>query len=590
MAFSTGSFLLDLFGIVTALIAVGFVYFKWSYQYWKRRNLPYLEPSIPFGSHLFNIGGKKWRNLRTKLTPTFTSGKLKSMFPILVDCGILLEKYFEESIGGKEAVDIKDVLEPNSPFREYGKKIFEDSKLVTLKMTFAMSFPNVARALGVTVTPKDVSQFFTKVVEDAVTYREKNNYVRKDFLQLLIDIKNNKEQENGSQAQSFVFFIAGFETSSTTMTFALFELATHPEIQKKVREEINTVLAKHNNQITYDSLSDLKYMGQVIDEKMLKEMDFRDIPPMKVAGDFGENWRFWRQRFQTSLRRYLEETTQRAQSLTLIGEGGMWIFNTFTFAIDETNKIKQLLEKFEAHFSPRKNLRYLRHKFLTCKQVEDESIKQFITELKILTLACELGELRDSLVKDLLICGLKSEPLREKLLQDDPEILDDAVKMCINMEQTRERNREITIINEVNEIETLRLYPPLPMLLRLCVEDYKVPGEDVVIEKGTRVIIPICGIHYDEDYYKNPEVFDPERFSEENKKTLNRYTHLPFGEGPRICIGERFGLMQTKIGLTCILRKFTVKLNERTKVPLKMSRNTFITTAEGGIWLDIKEL
>lgn len=68
-------------------------------------------------------------------------------------------------------------------------------------------------------------------------------------------------------AQSFVFFLAGFETSSTTMTFALYELAIHQDLQDKVREEIEQVLAKHNGQMTYDSLSELKYMSQVIDGK-----------------------------------------------------------------------------------------------------------------------------------------------------------------------------------------------------------------------------------------------------------------------------------------------------------------------------------
>lgn len=66
-------------------------------------------------------------------------------------------------------------------------------------------------------------------------------------------------------AQCFVFFIAGFETSSTTMTFALYELAQHQDIQDKVRAEIKTVLARHDDQVTYDSLSELKYMQQVID-------------------------------------------------------------------------------------------------------------------------------------------------------------------------------------------------------------------------------------------------------------------------------------------------------------------------------------
>lgn len=74
-------------------------------------------------------------------------------------------------------------------------------------------------------------------------------------------------------------------------------------------------------------------------------------------------------------------------------------------------------------------------------------------------------------------------------------------------------------------------------LTRQCIQDYKVPNTDAIIEKGTTVIIPTYGLNYDEEYYPNPENFDPERFSTENKHARSSYTHLPFGEGPRLCIG-----------------------------------------------------
>jgi len=70
-------------------------------------------------------------------------------------------------------------------------------------------------------------------------------------------------------AQAFVFFIAGFETSSTTMQFALFELSLHPEIQEKTREEILRVLAKHDGKITYESIYEMEYLGRVIDGKLI---------------------------------------------------------------------------------------------------------------------------------------------------------------------------------------------------------------------------------------------------------------------------------------------------------------------------------
>lgn len=66
-------------------------------------------------------------------------------------------------------------------------------------------------------------------------------------------------------AQCFVFFIAGLETSSTTVTFTLFELSRHLDIQEKVREELLAVLQKYENNICYDAVKDLEYMQQVID-------------------------------------------------------------------------------------------------------------------------------------------------------------------------------------------------------------------------------------------------------------------------------------------------------------------------------------
>ncbi|KAJ8940734.1 hypothetical protein NQ318_005485 [Aromia moschata] len=96
---------------------------------------------------------------------------------------------------------------------------------------------------------------------------------------------------------------------------------------------------------------------------------------------------------------------------------------------------------------------------------------------------------------------------------------------------------DVNIINTgVVARKTLRMYPPLSFVTRTCVKDYKVPDEDLVIDKGTRVFIPIRGIHYDERHFIDPEVFDPERFNEANKKKIQQYSYLPFGEGPRICI------------------------------------------------------
>ena len=86
--------------------------------------------------------------------------------------------------------------------------------------------------------------------------------------------------------------------------------------------------------------------------------------------------------------------------------------------------------------------------------------------------------------------------------------------------------------------ETLRKYPPVQVLLRICTNPYRLPGTDVDLEKGIQIFIPVMGLHYDPKYYPQPERFDPERFSDKEKKNRPQYSYLPFGEGPRICIGE----------------------------------------------------
>ncbi len=84
----------------------------------------------------------------------------------------------------------------------------------------------------------------------------------------------------------------------------------------------------------------------------------------------------------------------------------------------------------------------------------------------------------------------------------------------------------------------MRKYPGVPMLLRTCTKDYQVPDSKFVIERGTLVYIPIYGLHHDPQYFPDPEKFDPDRFSEAGKASRPYYAYLPFGEGPKICIGK----------------------------------------------------
>ena len=340
------------------------VYYIWAFQYWKRRNLPFLQPQIPFGNvpnpftckehmgitmqkvykemkkrkwkhggvyqlttpiyvvvdldfvknimakdfeyfgdrgtyynekddpvsaHLFAMAGSKWKNLRTKLTPSFTPGKIKAMFQILLECEAKLQEKMLLEYNKKQPINIKDVLncftieiivscvfglacktdkDETSPFKMYGEHLFSSASFV--KIVFASTCPDLARRLGVRLTPKAASDFFLQVAQKCVAYRENNNRGHNDFLQLLVDMKNNNvltlEQ---IAAQIFVFFLAGFETSANLTTFVLYELSKNQDIQEKARAEIETVLIKSGGKITYESLQDLKFVSQIIDGDFL---------------------------------------------------------------------------------------------------------------------------------------------------------------------------------------------------------------------------------------------------------------------------------------------------------------------------------
>jgi cytochrome P450 family 6 len=91
--------------------------------------------------------------------------------------------------------------------------------------------------------------------------------------------------------------------------------------------------------------------------------------------------------------------------------------------------------------------------------------------------------------------------------------------------------------------ETLRKYPPVTFLTRKCNKDYRIPGTDLVLEKGVQVVVPVLGLHHDPKYFPHPEEFLPERFTDSSNNNNNNnnqrpnYVYLPFGEGPRVCIG-----------------------------------------------------
>jgi cytochrome P450 len=115
-----------------------------------------------------------------------------------------------------------------------------------------------------------------------------------------------------------------------------------------------------------------------------------------------------------------------------------------------------------------------------------------------------------------------------------------------------EHIERLTLVQQVLK-ESMRLYPPVPMMSRQAVVDAPLGAHE--IRAGTSVVIPIYAIHRHARRWERPHAFDPGRFSPEREAKLARYQYMPFGAGPRICIGMAFAMIEASAILATLLRR-----------------------------------
>ncbi|XP_046522986.1 cytochrome P450 3A12-like [Equus quagga] len=354
---------------------------------------------------------EKWKRIRTLLSPTFTSGKLKEMFPIIGQYGDMLVRNLRKEAEKGKPITMKDIFgaysmdvitstsfgvnidslnNPQDPFVENTKKLlrFDFLDPFFLSILFFPFLIPVYEALNIFVFPKCVTDFFIKSVKKMKESRLKDKAKQRvDFLQLMINSQNSKEIDNLKAlsdlelvAQSITFIFAGYEPVSTSLSFLLYLLATHPDVQQKLQEEIDATFP-NKAPPTYDALVQMEYLDVVLNE-------------------------------------------------------------------------------------------------------------------------------------------------------------------------------------------TLRLFPIADRLERVCKKDVEING--VFIPKGTTVMMPIFVLHQHPEFWSEPEEFRPERFSKKNKDSINPYTYLPFGTGPRNCIGMRFAIVNIKLAVVRVLQNFSFKPCKETQIPLKL--------------------
>lgn len=183
-------------------------------------------------------------------------------------------------------------------------------------------------------------------------------------------------------------------------------------------------------------------------------------PPKYSVHDGASNWTKFLQSFQVYLSAAgLEKADEKQQCNLLIycmGPEGIDIYNTFELKAAEVNKFQVLVDKFNEYFLPKVNVTFERHKFFTRNQKSGENIESYVTELKALAATCDFGKLKDSLIKDRVVCGIDNNKLREKLLTEHNLTLTKCIDICRSAESTKTQLKEIN--SETIQVNSVKGY------------------------------------------------------------------------------------------------------------------------------------
>ncbi|XP_014211422.1 cytochrome P450 9e2-like [Copidosoma floridanum] len=380
-----------------------------------------------FGKNMFFINGDKWRDVRTLLSPAFTSSKMRGMFGPMNKCADNFSRQFLDIYKDKKEINTKDAFtryandviatcafgievdslkDRENEFYVTGKRCTDFQKMPLVKLLFMTAFHRLSQILGMRIISKSDTDYFVKIIKSTIRTREEKGITRPDMLQMMMEARDTKSYESllDITAQAFTFFLGGFESTASHMCLIANELAAHPDIQKRLQDEVDAAMEKCNGKPTYEVVNN-------------------DMPYM------------------------------------------------------------------DAVFS-----------------------------------------------------------------------------------------------------ETMRLYP-VSFLGRVVSKDFELPpalpdSKPFVAKEGLEVFIPSSAIHLDPDYYEDPETFNPDRFL--NKKiTTFDVTNLGFGMGPRVCIGNRFAILETKILFLHLLTKCNLELCKKSPVPFEYDKFSFVPNAKNGFWLKI---
>jgi hypothetical protein len=190
-------------------------------------------------------------------------------------------------------------------------------------------------------------------------------------------------------------------------------------------------------------------------------MEKLKIPPFLQFGslNLAEIYRQWEQLFRvyfaTAELEKKSKPTQAAILLNVVGPEALEVYNTFALEpAEKKNDIDEVLKKFKAHCQSHRNTVYERHRFWTRDQQEEESIDQWVTDMKTKAIACEFGEQQDQLIRDKIVFGLAHGRVKERLLREPNLNLTKAIKICRAAEATRHQLQAMATSVEVHALDS----------------------------------------------------------------------------------------------------------------------------------------
>lgn len=190
------------------------------------RGLRTFEKVEPLTQHLVNLEHARWRPLRTKLSPVFTSGKLKQMFYLLVECGEHLEKYIEKLIAKNEAIECRELtakfttdvigncafglklnalVDENSEFRKMGRSVFAPDWRNFLRLRIRESAPWLYSIVGRFLFDQKITHFFMRIMKETMEHRKNNGIVKHDFIDLVMELKDHPDKVGDMGKYYFLF-------------------------------------------------------------------------------------------------------------------------------------------------------------------------------------------------------------------------------------------------------------------------------------------------------------------------------------------------------------------------------------------------